>query len=140
MELIVGDKINKRPGADDIARAIDGAAAASDFSITLDAGHRGSLDAYAESKGGFSVVAAATGRTYRSARPVDAVVLKSLFLKYLKGDASWRQDCEWASEDELQAEEQAIEEEPVAVDQRRQLATDPRLCCDKISIPSRAPE
>ena len=118
MELIVGNAVNKKPSAADIFRAIDSAVMAPDFSITLDAGNRGSLDAYGETQGGFSVVAAGAGRTYRSARPVDAPVLKNLFVKYLKGDASWRNDCPWATEDALAADDQGPTDQVAEVEPR----------------------
>lgn len=95
MELCVRDRITENPTADDIARAIDAAAGDEEWFISLESDAGALLEAFVEADGTFQVMSVVQGQEYTAVSPIDAAKLKSLFVKFLNGDASWRAECRW---------------------------------------------
>jgi hypothetical protein len=107
MELNVHDKITKNPAADDVTRAIDATPHADDWFINLDPDDGSYIEAFAQTGGTFSLVSVVQKRRFNAAAPVDAARLKTILIKYLHGDASWRAECQWKAD-------QAVTKAPAA--------------------------
>ncbi len=98
MELCVHDKTIQNPIAADITRAIDATPHPDDWFINLDADDGSYIEASALAGGGYRLVSMTQKRRFNAAAPIDAAQLKTILTKYLNGDASWRAQCQWKSE------------------------------------------
>ena len=98
-ELCVAGKTTQNPAAADITAAIDAAPHGDDdWFINLDADDGSYIEATAQAGGGYLLVSMAQKRRYNAGTPVDAAQLKTILIKYLDGDASWRAACPWKAE------------------------------------------
>jgi hypothetical protein len=99
MELAAGDgDIVENPTAADIVRAIDERGPdpyAADWSIVLDDEAGSFIEAEALADGRFDLLFVEKDRRLRATGALDAEGLKSIFLKFAAGDASWRDSLVW---------------------------------------------
>lgn len=98
MELCAGDNIIANPSAADVTAAIDAGPHDDDWILTLDPGEDSYIEAVPAAADTYDVTAITGKRRVKSATPVDAARLTTIFLKYLAGDKSWRGVCQWSVE------------------------------------------
>jgi hypothetical protein len=91
MELDVNGAIVKNPSAADIVGALDAPTFAEDWYIALKNESGVSLDALADAHARFTL--SFGDDNYRQHIETDAATVKAVYLKFLAGDPSWRQDC-----------------------------------------------
>jgi Protein of unknown function (DUF3592) len=89
MALKIGDTITNNPERADIARAIDSGIHDPGLHIVLDNGEDDHMEAVATAGGNYNLIFNDRGQRFHSAAPVDAETLRSIFFKYLDGDADW---------------------------------------------------
>ena len=95
MELSVNDQVVKNPSAQDIIRAIDAAPYPDDWYIDLVPDEDSYIEAFPSDDGTFSLMALADGEQIKASSRIDAERLKTILIKYLHRDASWRTECQW---------------------------------------------
>lgn len=99
MELCVHDKVTADPTAEDVRRAIEAVPHPEDWYLTLEADDGTYIEAAAKPDGTYRVSAADGDDDLKAKTSLDAAKLKSLLLKYLARDGSWRDVCRWTKID-----------------------------------------
>ncbi len=112
MELCVQDKVTADPTAEEVRRAIDAGPHPDDWCLTLEADDGSYIEAVAKSDGTYKVSASDGDDDLKAKTPLDATKLKSLLLKYLARDGSWRGVCRWATIDRERTAPKARSEPP----------------------------
>ncbi|MDF2117056.1 DUF3592 domain-containing protein [Roseiarcaceae bacterium H3SJ34-1] len=95
MELSVNDQVIKNPSAQDIVRAVDATPYPDDWYIDLVPDEDSYIEAFPADDGTFSLMALADGEQMKASSTIDAERLKTILIKYLHRDASWRGECQW---------------------------------------------
>ena len=90
MELCADDRVTANPSAADVAHAIDDGPQDKDWFINLDADEAGYIEAFAAPDGRYLLTYMEGSSRFDGSAPVDKAKLKTIFVKYLNGDASWR--------------------------------------------------
>ena len=96
MELDINGTIVANPTADDIVRALDAKSFPEDWYIAFEGEAGAALDALAQADGTFVLSCGEDGAHRREAE-VDAETVKAVYLKFLAGDATWQDECQWHS-------------------------------------------
>jgi hypothetical protein len=96
MELNINGTIVSNPTADDIVRALDAKSFPEYWSIAFEGKAGAALKARAQADGNFFLCCGEDAAHRREAE-VDAATVKAVYLKFLAGDATWQDECQWRS-------------------------------------------